>query len=181
MILGKLEAYLSDDQKVLDYGCATGAIAIGISPRVKEVVGIDISSQMIQLAKSNADYGKVKNVAFVKTAINEAQLKRNSFDLILAFNVLHLLNDVRQDLQRINELLKPGGKFISISACMGEKKSPMTLLFSLLSKLHIAPKINFFTGGQLEDHIKSEDFEIEETQDEFEGKYSYLIIAKKKQ
>jgi 2-polyprenyl-3-methyl-5-hydroxy-6-metoxy-1,4-benzoquinol methylase len=41
--------------------------------------------------------------------------------VILAFHVLHLLEDTQEVVQRMHELLKPGGLFVSATACMGEK------------------------------------------------------------
>ena len=67
---------------VLDYGCATGAIANEIADSVKEVLGIDISTKMIQIAKRNADELKIENVYFSHSTIFNGKYKKNSFDVI---------------------------------------------------------------------------------------------------
>ena len=57
-----------------------------------------------------------------------------TFDGILAFYILHLLEDSQMVIQRINELLKPGGLIISVTPCMG-KKPFLNGIFSIFSKL----------------------------------------------
>jgi 2-polyprenyl-3-methyl-5-hydroxy-6-metoxy-1,4-benzoquinol methylase len=61
------------------------------------------------------------NVDFAQTNLFDERYTKESFDVILAFNILHFLEDHRQALQRITELLKPGGLCISLTPCLREK------------------------------------------------------------
>lgn len=56
-----------------------------------------------------AEKRKITNSYFTHAAIFDERLKTEFFDAILAFNVLHLVEDTPQVLARINRLLKPGG------------------------------------------------------------------------
>lgn len=60
-IIEKTKKYLDASSIVLDYGCATGSIAIEIAGIVKEAQGIDISSKMIEIARRKADERKLNN------------------------------------------------------------------------------------------------------------------------
>jgi 2-polyprenyl-3-methyl-5-hydroxy-6-metoxy-1,4-benzoquinol methylase len=138
----KTKKYLNLDDIVLDYGCATGTVTIGIADEVKKVQGIDISSKMIDMARKKADDCQIENIDFAQATIFDDGMNRESFDVILAFNILHFLEDTPQVIQRINELLKPGGLIISATSCMGEKTFKnilQLLLFSPLIKLGIVP------------------------------------------
>ncbi len=172
--------YLNVSDVVLDYGCATGTIALEIAGNVKEVHGIDISSKMIEAAKGKAGERKVKNVDFAQLTIFDESLEKESFDVILAFNVLHLLDDPQKAVQRINELLKPGGTIISTTACMGENRASfMSVLLFLVMKIGIIPSLKFFTVSELEDAIANGDFQIVEAESLTRNPTSYFVVAKK--
>ena len=97
--------YLKVSDIVLDYGCATGTKALELAGSVKRIHGMDISSKMIEGAKRKAVENKIENVDFTHAIIFDERYKRESFDVILAFSILHSLEDHKQVLQRINELL----------------------------------------------------------------------------
>ena len=174
-----IKKHLNGSDIVLDYGCATGTITNEIADNVKEIHGIDISSKMIQVAKRNAEERKIENVYFSHSTIFNEKYKKNSFNVILGFNILHLLEDTEKVMQRINELLKPGGIFISATACMGDKKTLLSIFLFLLSKIGIVPYIKKLKISELEDLITNENFQIVETEKEHQGKYSYFIAATK--
>ena len=82
-------------------------------------------------------------------------------------------------LKRINELLKPGGLIISSTPCLGEKKTLLTSLLLLLTKIKIIPHVNFYKTSEFESSIANANFQIIESADKFQGSYSYFIVAKK--
>ncbi len=170
--------YLNVNDIVLDYGCATGTVAIEIAGKVKEVHGIDISSKMIEAAKRKAAERKIENIDFTQSTIFNGRLKRESFDVILALNILHLAEDTRKVMQGISELLRPGGLFISAVPCLGEKKSSGILIF-LLGKIMRIPYTRFFKISELEDFITNGDFRIAETKSLSQNPPQYFIVAKK--
>jgi 2-polyprenyl-3-methyl-5-hydroxy-6-metoxy-1,4-benzoquinol methylase len=99
----------------------TGTKAFEIAGDVKEIYGIDISSKMVEIAKRKATKHKIGNIDFIHATILDERLKKETFDAILTFNVLHLLENYQQAMQRITELLKPEGIFISITPCLAEE------------------------------------------------------------
>jgi 2-polyprenyl-3-methyl-5-hydroxy-6-metoxy-1,4-benzoquinol methylase len=166
-IIEKTKKYLDASDIILDYGCATGSIAIEIAAIVKEAHGIDISSKMIDLAGRKADERKIKNIDFTQATIFDESLRKESFDLILAFSILHLLENSPQVMNRINQLLKPGGLFISATPCLGEKTFVSILInipVFLLSKTGILPPINFVSVPRLVASITNENFQIIENE-----------------
>ena len=165
---------------VLDYGCATGTVAIEIADKVKEIHGIDISSKMIGAAKRKAAERKIENIDFAQSTIFDERLKRESFDVVLALGILHLVEDRQKVIKRINELLKPGGLVISATECMGEKKSFITILLFLLMKIGLFPSmIRFFKVSELEDSITNGNFQIVQTESLAHSPVNYFIVAKK--
>lgn len=59
-IIELTKKYLNPGNVVLDYGCATGSIALEIAGMAKAVHGIDISTNMVEIAKCKADERNIK-------------------------------------------------------------------------------------------------------------------------
>jgi ubiquinone/menaquinone biosynthesis C-methylase UbiE len=149
-IIGNAKKYLRIDHTVLDCGCATGIVAFEIADKVKQVIGIDISTRMIDAANSKITDTKVRNVTFAQQSIFHETLRRESFDAILILNILHFFADTQKAMIRLNDLLKPGGFVISATACMGEKKSIVNMTVSLMVRLGMFPPFKFFSISEVE-------------------------------
>lgn len=178
-IIEKTKQYLKISDIVLDYGCGTGLISNEIADNVKVIHAIDTSSKMIEIAKRKADGRKIENIDYEHSTIFDERYKKGSFDVILVFYILHLLEDTPKVMQRINELLKPGGLIISATPCMGEKTF-LNILLSLVSKIGLIPKIRSFKISELEDSIANVNFEIVETECLNQNSPEYFIVTKKK-
>jgi 2-polyprenyl-3-methyl-5-hydroxy-6-metoxy-1,4-benzoquinol methylase len=175
-----IKKYLDGCDYVLDFGCGTGIITLEIAGNVKEIHAIDISSKMIQAAKRKADERKIENIDFAQSTIFDERFKRESFDAILVFSVLHYLKDSHKVMQRINELLKPGGLIISDTPCLREKKTLISILIFLASKVGILPPMRFFKISEVEDLIAGRNFRIIETGKSFYHSVTeYFVVAKK--
>jgi 2-polyprenyl-3-methyl-5-hydroxy-6-metoxy-1,4-benzoquinol methylase len=173
-----IKKYLKNSDIVLDLGCATGTIASSIADRVKEMHGIDISYKMIQIAKERAIERKIENIVFSKSTIFDKKYMRYSFNVILAFSILHLLEDIEKVMKRINEILKPGGYFFSLTPCLGEKKL-LGVLSCLGYKIGILPYVRSFRIDELEKLIADSNFHIVESKCLDNNPLEFFIIAKK--
>ena len=177
----KAKKFLNVNDIVLDFGCATGTVTIELSDYVKEIKGIDISSRMIDVAKRKVSEVNIKNIDFIQATIDDERLKIDSFNVIIAFNILHFFQDTQNVLKRINKLLKPGGLIIIATACVGQRtfsNSLQYLLFSPLIKLGIIPYMKFFKTSELKDLIESGNFQIIEFVN-LDSPTNYFIVAKK--
>ncbi|MBI9049572.1 MAG: class I SAM-dependent methyltransferase [Anaerolineaceae bacterium] len=182
-MLKKTKKYLNDASIVLDYGCATGSIVFELADTVKEVHGVDISSNMIEIAKTKAAERNSNNAIFTQGTIFDERLQPESFDLILALSILHLVEDAPQVLERIGQLLKPGGIFISDTPCLGKNALITTLIrlpLALLSKIGILPHINFFTGSSGITSIMPANFKILENESSAEQSITECFIVARK-
>ncbi len=118
---------------------------------------------MIEIGKEKASVSKVKNVDFVQIDIYDIRYKKESFDVILAFNMLHIISNPQNILQRISELLKPEGLFISLTPCPGGKLSFLLtiqiLLVRILWKIRIIPiPIRRLKSVELDDLLANGNF-----------------------
>lgn len=102
-----------DGLSVFDFGCGTGMLTQLLSPRVKDIVALDGSPEMIRLlAKKNLT--NVSNISdfLTQDLIDSHPYLRNKFDLIVASSVCGFLPDYEMTLGLLKSLLKSGGLFI---------------------------------------------------------------------
>jgi ubiquinone/menaquinone biosynthesis C-methylase UbiE len=183
-ILAKTGKYLDPDDNVLDFGCATGTKTLALASKVKQIRGLDISAGMITEALKKKDESNVMNATFSQGTIFNTDLGKESFDKIITYEVLHLLEDHHEVIRRIYELLKPGGLFISLTACFKDKmtfkKKLEVMTFLLMKRLGLIPlHLNRFKADELEGLLSSQGFEIIESEKIFHGMTNGFIVAKK--
>jgi len=154
--------FLKREASVLEIGCGTGTTALILADSVNKMTATDISSNMITIAKEKAEKQKIKNVNFVQSTLFDENLKNKSFDVIIAFNIIHLLEDTKAAIKRISELLRPGGLFISKTPCLKESKL-MPMLVFIISKVIRIGHVKSFTIAELKELITNEGFEIIDT------------------
>jgi len=159
-IIEKLKQYLKPDDTVLDFGCGTGLIANEIAGRVKLLQALDTSANMIELARAKAAARGIQNIEYAQTSLSDSRYAPGTYDVIVAAYVLHLVDE--SVLPRIHALLKPGGVFVSVTPCMGEKKM-LSAGLRLMSKVGLIPVMRSYTGAELEAEITAGHFEIVET------------------
>ena len=177
--IDRTKKHLKMDDNVLDYGCGIGTITIEIANNVQKIVAIDISSGMIDVAIRKAGDRKIENIKFAQSTIFDERYKKESFNVIMAFNILHLLYDTQEVVQRINELLTPDGLFISATPCLGEKNAFLGIFLIPLSKIGIVPYVKMLKFSELESLIANGNFHIVETEHLQHSEPNYFIAAKK--
>lgn len=171
--------YLNANDTLLDYGCATGKNAIELSEYVNNVHGIDISSKMIEIAQKKVKDKNIKNVIFTKSDIFDQQFELNSFDVIISFNVLHLLDNLESVIRRISNLLKPGGLIISNTPCLSEYKILMSAIIYIGSKLNLMPEVNMLRGNELGELFTKINYKVIENRKIDPSSSNYFIVGKK--
>ncbi|WP_165867574.1 class I SAM-dependent methyltransferase [Paenibacillus pinisoli] len=177
-IINRTKTYLKPSDIVMDYGCGTGLIANEIADSVQVLHAIDLSANMVEIAGKKALERSIANISYAHTTIFDERYKKGSFDAILAFHILHLLEDEGAELQRIHELLKPGALFISATPCVGEKRLLKGLL-SVAGKAGLMPAIQAFKSSQLVENMKKANFSLMEADCLNLSSQEYFIVARK--
>jgi SAM-dependent methyltransferase len=112
---------LKGDEFVLDFGCGSGRMAYWIAPRVRKVVGLESTPEMIQLAEKNR---KADSVEFILYDGVHLPVFSHSFDLVLSIWVLqHMGSDLlKKKVSELPQYLKNGGKFYLIEQASDNPK-----------------------------------------------------------
>lgn len=163
--LDRTRSYLKPTDRVLELGCGTGSTALLLAEDVAQIVASDISSKMISIGAHKARDEAVPNVEFLTADMFDKALDREPYDVVLAYNLLHLVKDRPEAVQRIRSLLKPQGLFISKTVCKPGSGSPLWLrlirfVVPFLQLIGKAPYVKFMGVGEWETMLKSHGFEI---------------------
>jgi ubiquinone/menaquinone biosynthesis C-methylase UbiE len=176
----KLKSYLSLEDCVLDIGCGTGTQCSDLANNVKQVIGIDISKKLLAIAEKRKVECEINNVEFVQTTVFDERFEPNSFNVVMAFYVLHFCEDIDEVVKRIYDLLKPGGLFILETVCLGDRNIITGKLIRAAGKLGFLPLINLLSTRQIELALKQNGFsDIVEKTKFSESNDEYTLIAKK--
>jgi ubiquinone/menaquinone biosynthesis C-methylase UbiE len=112
IFLEKIIEFSGKNKIALDIGCADGRFTLSIAPRFKEVVGVDLSLEMLKSARRYQHSQKIKNVSFQAEDGEKTRFDDNSFDIIYSRRGPTFYKEFRR-------LLKPSGYFAEIT--VGEK------------------------------------------------------------
>lgn len=109
------KAQLQPGEVVLDLGSGGGIDALIASKLVGSkgrVYGVDMTPQMVQLARQNAADAQCANVEFLQGNIETTPLPSSSVDVVISNCVINLADDKAKVLQEACRVLKPGGRLV---------------------------------------------------------------------
>jgi SAM-dependent methyltransferase len=107
-------ADLHEGETVLDLGSGAGADVLISARRVGatgKAIGLDMTDEMLELARANAAEAGVANVEFVKGYIEDIPLADDTVDVVISNCVINLAADKRKVLAETARVLRPGGRF----------------------------------------------------------------------
>ena len=106
----KVAEFIDKGDSVLECACGTGAITKSIAPCCKSLIATDFAEGMLKRAKKKCK--RYDNVTFQFADITDLAFENESFDKVVAGNVIHLLPDPKKALEELERVVKPGGLII---------------------------------------------------------------------
>lgn len=108
--LDRVRSYLSPTDRVIEFGAGTGATGVKLAPDVAHYLVTDFAEGMIRVAEGRKTEADVDNL---DTAVGVvADFADQEVNVVLGFNLFHLVPDMDGDFRRIYDMLPPGGLFI---------------------------------------------------------------------
>ena len=160
--LARTQAHLTPEMEIFEFGCGTGGTAIAHAPHVRSVRAIDFSTRMLDMARQRAAEAGVDNVTFEQGDITSIAVEPGRYDMVLGLSILHLLKDRQAVIAQVYEMLKPGGRFVSSTACLGDSMKWFGYVAPLGRALGLLPMLNVMTPDQLRADMIRTGFVIEQ-------------------
>ena len=96
--------------EALECACGTGLLSGVIARRCKSLIATDFSANMLRRAEKK--YGRLGNVKFERADILRLDFPDGRFDVVVAANVIHLLDEPYRALGELDRVCRPGGRII---------------------------------------------------------------------
>ena len=127
----KVAERMSSNDNVLECACGTGMISVHIATKCRSLIATDFSQGM--LAKSRKRCKKIKNIRVEKANILHLEYPNESFDKIVAANVIHLLDQPDIAISELIRVCKKGGKIIIPTYIIMKEHGISTILIRLIN------------------------------------------------
>lgn len=176
--LERTRHYLRPDDHLLEVGCGTGTTALTLSAAVRRITATDLSGKMLEIAEGKRVEKSVTNVSFLQAEITKP-LADAPFDTICAFSILHLVDDLPETLAHLRQQIKPGGYFISKTACLRDMNIFIPIMIRIMKFFGKAPQVLQFDTATLEAEFRRAGFEIVETGHFGKDRYVHFIVARR--
>jgi len=175
-------ADLHEGEVVLDLGSGAGGDVLIAARRVGHAgraIGLDMTDEMLALARGNAAKAGVDNVEFLKGYIEELPLADESVDVVISNCVINLSADKRRVLAEAARVLRPGGRFAVSDVIADEDMTEAT-------RADMAAWTGCIAGALTEAEFRSallaaglQEIEIRETHRVHEHAASAIVRARK--
>ncbi|MDJ0909128.1 MAG: methyltransferase domain-containing protein [Woeseiaceae bacterium] len=170
--------HFTPESEVLELGCGTGGTALLHAPHVKHYRATDVSKRMIEIAEGKKSEGSYENVSFEQASLEGIDVADASVDVVLTMSLLHLLDDREPAIRRVYDMLKPGGVFVSSTACLGDHMKWFRFIGPIGRSIGLMPLVRVFSRQELLDSITQAGFEIDYEWRPGKGK-AVFVVAKK--
>lgn len=164
--------HLRPDMDVLEIGCGSGNTGRLHAPLVKSYRAIDLSPRMIELGKAAAPVPD--NMTMEAANFDEIDIAPASVDAVLALSVLHLVPDPVATIAKVRKCLKPGGVFVTSTACL-KSMWPLRLLAPIGRVTGLIPPLALLSEHELRAMMAAAGFEIVEDWQARKGAALFLI------
>jgi ubiquinone/menaquinone biosynthesis C-methylase UbiE len=101
-------------RSLLDLGTGTGRMLEMFASDIERGLGLDLSLDMLALARERLDRASLKNCSVRQGDIYDLALARDSFDVVIIHQVLHFLDDAPRAIREAVRVLRPGGRLLVV-------------------------------------------------------------------
>ena len=123
--------YIDNDDIVLECACGTGIITKAVSNKCQKIIATDTSNKMLEKASKNCK--NINNISFEYADICNLIYEDETFDKVIAGNVIHLLDDPYLAIKQLDRVCKKKGMII-IPTYINKLKETNSLLVKILDK-----------------------------------------------
>lgn len=126
------EELVPEGALVLDTAAGTGRLTFAAAKKAERVVCTDISMPMLKVAQKKAQRENISNVEFDVRDIFNLKDADETYDVVMAGNVLHLLDEPERAVGELWRVTKKGGRLILPTYMTGKKFNALLKLYRIL-------------------------------------------------
>ena len=153
-------AELQGTERVLDVGTATGHTALTFAPHAAEVIGIDLTPDMLEIARQQAQLKKASNVIFMTADADQLPFEDRSFDRVTCRLCAHHFPGLSRPLAEMYRVLKPGGILLVVDNVAPEDDA-LDEWVNRVEKLRDPSHVREYRVSQWLDALEQAGFEAE--------------------
>lgn len=166
-------------ERAVDLGCGTGRRCLEFADYFDEVVGVDLSKNMVDYATAKRPH---RNVRYEARDLMEFE-DDEGFDLVFSFTTLHHVPDLEAALHRLEHLARPGG-WVVLADCVAPQARVPGWTYRVSAVLHFPRDLRqyglreavwllrFRSVGPWYDHLETDRYLTEE---EFDARYGSVF------
>jgi ubiquinone/menaquinone biosynthesis C-methylase UbiE len=126
-------------QQILEIGCGNGYLTLELARDGHEVIGIDLSPEIIEVAErsraAHPDPPGFGSLRYICTDVNTWSAPDASFDAVIFNRSLHHLSELERTIAKVKRLLKPGGRIICQDYAYDRFNEPTTCWLYQMQRL----------------------------------------------
>ena len=111
---------LGPDETVLDVACGPGIVAVAVAPHAREVVGVDLTPEMIELADRRCAKAGITNARFEIGDVTKLPYADGEFTRVVCRYALHHMGDPRAVVGEMARVCAPGGRVAVADMIVGD-------------------------------------------------------------
>ena len=140
-------------ERVLEVAAGTGLVTATVAHEAREVVATDYAAEMVARLQSRVRAAGLSNVAVEQADLYQLRFEAQSFDAVIAANVLHLVPDLPGALAALRRVVKPGSVLVLPTFCHDETRISWAL--SRMLAITGFPAARRFTAESLADAVEA--------------------------
>ena len=132
-----LVSHIREGDRVLDIGCGTGALTVKAAKKGATIKGIDVNSQMLEVAQNKVDELKLTTVELVEMGVAELGTEESEYyDVVMSGLCFSELteDEIQYTLKEVNRIVKSGGLLL-----LADEVNPQNVLNKILTWIVRAP------------------------------------------
>jgi len=162
-LVGLVEAVKPTRQdRVLDVACGTGVVTFRLAKMAKEVIGLDLTGEMLQRARKQRHDRGVENVRFALGEAEALPFESGTFDTVVCRMSLHHFSDPQRAIAEMVRVTRPGGRVV-LADIVTSSSGVTARLHNAIERLRDPSHVRMLNREELLDMVARNGLQVQKT------------------
>ena len=149
--------------RILDLACGPGLVCEALAAEARQVVGVDLTREMIERARRRCEEAGLANTEFREGPVESLPFESGSFDAVVSRLAVHHFRDPLAPLREAHRVLRPGGRLVVLDIVCSED-APCATLHNALETLRDPSHARLLPESELLDTVRKAGFTVGDVQ-----------------